>query len=245
MARGQQILPHSGIPAHNFMSISEAVQLAIPTPAVCSNHASLLRRFLYGSLQACSRGIRNMAKSYPSDARVFHFCRYHYQRLSCSTAPPLARLFSTNVALIHFNYSSKTISSRCNHGMSEFMEPCPSSPITAQSEDSFKPQCTGTILLAGHPPDRSKPKFQRLVCAVENCSRYDRDLIITASTLKHYGANGLRLFMATPRTTKSIWPTQLVKIIAAGFFRRKPVLEFRKCFGVILHGSLILHVVGT
>ncbi len=59
--------------------------------------------------------------------------------------------------------------------------------------------------------------------------------MVTASTLKQYGTNEPRFLMTTVGTTEPIQPPQLIKIITAGFFRRKPGLKFKKCFGVILH----------
>ena len=63
------------------------------------------------------------------------------------------------------------------------------------------------------PPDVLNQLPEWLVRAVENCSRDDRDLVVTGSTLKQYGTNGPRFLMTTVRTTEPIRPPQLIKIV--------------------------------
>ena len=238
MAMRQQVNTNLSRIAYLYMGITERRQSTIAFPAIGANHAAWACSLLYCFFQAFSRGIRHTTKSDSSNTSVFNLCSNDHQRFSCGTAPTLARLLSTNVALINFNYSGKMISPWCNHGTSELMEPKPRCAITTQSEDSFKPHRTRTILLTGYPPDRSKPKCQRFMRAVENRPRDNRSLVITASTLKQNGTYGPRPIMTTARTTKPIGPTQLIKIITTVFFCRKPVLKFRKIFGVIRHDCI-------
>jgi hypothetical protein len=235
VARGQQALPHVRVLPYNFMSISKQVQLAIPPPAVCPDHASWVCRFLHSPFKACGRGVHHSAKPYSPDATVADFCRNQNQRFACRTATSLTRPFTTDVGLIHFNCSCKTISPWRNHGSPDFVKPCPRRPITAQSQNAFQPQRAGAILLRGYPPDRSKPKRQRLVRGLENRSRDHGHLVIAAGALVQHGAEGPRFLMTTARTLKAIRPAQLTKIITAGFLRRKPDFELRKRLGVILH----------
>jgi hypothetical protein len=237
VARGQQVVSYGGILPYNFMSISKGVQSAIAPPGVCPNHAPPVYRLLHGSSKARGGGIHDTAKPYSPDASAADFCRNQDQRLACRTTTSLAWPFTTHVGLIHFNCSRKTISPRRNHGTPDFMEPCPRGPITTQSQNAFQPQRARTILLPGYPPDRSKPKGQRLVRGVENCSRNHGYLVIAAGALVQYGAEGPCLFMTTARTLKAIRPAQPIKIITAGFLRRKPDFQFRKRLGAILHDA--------
>ena len=213
VARGQQVVSHGGILAHNFMSISKEVQSAIAPPGVCPNHAPRVYRLLHGSSKARGGGIHDTAKPYSSDASPVNFCRNQHQRLPCRTTTSLARPFTTHVGLIHFNCSCKTISPRCNHGTPDLMEPCPRGPITAQSQNAFQPQRARTLLLPGYPPHRSKPERQRLVRGVENRSRNHGYLVIAAGALVQHDADGPNLSVTTARTLKAIRPAQLIKII--------------------------------
>ena len=238
MAMRQQVNTDLIRIAYHYMGVAERRHSTIAFPAIGANNTARACSLLYSSSQASSRGIRHTLKSYSSNTSVFYFCRNDYQRLSFGTAPTFACLLSTNVALINFNCSSQIITSWGNHSTSELMEPDPCCPITPQSKDSFKPHCTRAILLTGNPPDHSKPKCQWLMRAVENRTRDNGSLVITLSALKQNGTYRPRPFMTTAQTMKTIRPAQLIKIITAVFFCRKPGLEFQKIFGVILHDLL-------
>jgi len=242
VTRGQQTVPHIRAFAHQFMRVSEALQLTVSNPSISSDHRSWVRRFLHGSFQTGGRGVRNTAKPDSSDAIVIHLYRNHYQCLSGGTPSTLAAFFSTDIGLIHLDDSDQPIPSGNDHGAPQCVQPCPRRPITTQSQNTLDSQGTRAIFLSGDPPNRSKPHRQRFVRPMENRSGHHRDLIITLRTLQQHRAYRSCLWMPTSRTTKSFRPAQLTEIIPTGFFRRESRLQFRKRLWISVHRKRILQM---
>ena len=165
----------------------------------------------------------------------FIFYSNYDQDFSFCTSAPFLCFLSANIRFINFNNTSKPISSRLNHGGSHLMQPRPSRLITAQAQDSFQTQCTSAVLLSSDPPDRSKPHRQGFMRILKDCPRYYRRLVATFRALIKHSSNRISFFTSTASATKSIWPSNLTKIITAGSVGRKRGLEFLKILGILQH----------
>ena len=150
-----------------------------------------------------------------------------------------SRLLTSYISFIYFYISRKFISTWRDHGTPEFVKPSPCSFITAQSQNPHKPQGTGPILLTSQPPYNSEPKNQWLMSTMKNSTGNYRYFMVAISTLIKSTINWSSFFTSTTWTLKSIWPTQLIKVITAGLFRIKSCLEFHNSLGVIFHYPLI------
>ena len=118
------------------------------------------------------------------------------------------------------------------------MQPCPCCLITSQSQNPLHTHRTGTILLAGHPPDGAKPQYKWLSRPLKDRSRNDRDLVITRCTSYQLVSRVPAFLVPAARAPETLRPTQFVQILSTGLFRRKSLLQLRKILGVILHTLL-------
>jgi len=171
--------------------------------------------------------------SNPFVSLIFH--GNHDQGFTFSPSTPFARLFSANIRLINFNNTGKPISPRPEHGSPHLVQPQPSRLITAQTKDSLQPQGTRTVLLSGDPPDRSEPHRQGFVGILKDCFYYHRCLAATFRALIQHRPNRISFFTSIARTTKSVWPSNLTKIITAGRVRWKRGFKFLETLRIFQH----------
>ena len=146
-----------------------------------------------------------------------------------------ARFLTAHIGFIHLHPPVKPISAGTNHRSPEFVQPCPGRLVASQAQDLLKTDGTGTILLAGHVPDRSKPHPQWLVGVLKDSSRRYRGLVSTGTTNDPPSRCGPTAVALATWANKSIRPPQLQQILSAGILRAKPVLQFQNSPRIIFH----------
>ena len=236
MSKLQWLVSNTGFFTFYNAFVSRGVQFAVATPPVCSNCASFPDRGFHKGGQAFCGSVGydcHTDASNPFLSFIFH--SNYDQGFSFCPSPPFSCFFSANIRFINFNDTSKPISPRPNHSGSHLVQPRPSRLITAQTQDSFQSQCTSAVLLSCEPPDCSKPHRQRFVRILKDCPRYYRRLVATFRALIKHSSNRISFLTSTARATKSIWPSNLKKVITAGSIRRKRGLEFLKVLGILQH----------
>ena len=236
MSKLQWFVSNKGIFTLYNVLVSRGLQFAIPAPPICANRASFLDRCFDKWGQAFCGGVGHDCHpdaSNPLLGLVFH--GNDDQDFPFSPSAPFSRFFSSNIRLINFNNTGKPISSRPNHGSSHLVQPRPSRLITAQTKDPFQSQGAGAIFLSSDPPNRSEPHRQRFVSTLKDCPCYHRRLVTTFRALIEHRPNRISFLTSTARTTKSVWPSNLTKIITAGRVRWKRGLEFLKVLGIFQH----------
>ena len=236
MSKFQGFVSNIGIFTLYNVLVSRGLQFTIPTPPICANRTSFLYRCFDKWCQAFCGSVghdRHPDASNPLLGLVFH--SNGDQGFPFSPSAPFPRFFPADIRLINFNNTGKSLSSRPNHGGSHLVQPRPSRLITTQTKNSFQSQGTGTGFLSGNPPDRSEPNCQGFVSVLKDCPCYHRRLIATFRALIEQRPNRISSLTPTACTPKSVWPSNLTKIIAAGCVCRKRGLEFLKVLGIFHH----------
>ena len=234
----QWFVSNTGIFALHNPIVSRRVKPVISMPTICSNCATFLDRCFDKWSQTAGGCVGHDRHSDASNSFVCFIFHGHDNQgftLSPSTSPP--GLLPAYIRLINFNNTRKPITSRPHHSRSHFMQPRPSRLVTAHTKDSFQSQGAGTVLLSSYPPDCSEPHRQRFVSILENCSSNYRHLVTTFRALIKYRPNQIGFLTPTAWATKSVWPSNLTKIIATGRICWKHGLEFLEGFGIFCHTS--------
>jgi len=231
----QEIIPHGSILTHDLMKVAELLQTSISIPVVGFHDTAGFNGLCDCRGQALCRGVCHTVQPDSANTLPILLCRNDDQRFSlCSTAS-FPRLPSTDIHLVNLNSAGEPISPWPDHGPAEFMQPCPSGFIAAQSQNPLYSSGTGAVLLAGHPPNGAKPQHQRFSRSFKDGSGNDRGLIITRRTAYQPISRMPSFFMLATRASEAFRPPQHIKIVSAGLFGRKAVLQVQKVLGVILH----------
>jgi len=235
VAGGKQIIAYIGIGPYDSMNVSKKLQSTVSPPSIGANYTLWFYSLLNGVLQTFRRCIWNLLKSDTSDPSSIDLRANHNLGLSPRSSSPFSRFFASNVGLIDFNYARKAVSTRSHHSAAELVQPSPSRPITTQSQNPLKPQCTRPRLLTSNPPNGSKPHHQRLACVLKNCPSKDGRLVTTSRTHDQIPVRGPSFANSAARTNKSFGPSQLCNIITTSLFCVKPCFHFKLSLGVQLH----------
>ena len=91
------------------------------------------------------------------------------------------------------------------------------------------------VLLAGHPPRRTKPRGQRQSAVLKNRSRCNRCLTMAARAFQQGAAQRPELRPMATRTTKTLRPAQSKQILPTGFLTGKASLQFEQIPRIIFH----------
>ena len=210
-------------------------EVVVSAPSVGSNYAARFHGFLNGGVQTCARSVPYSSKSNSSDAFAVHLCRYEHQCLALGSTPAFSRFFSTDVGFIHFHHTRKPISSSSDHGPAQLMQPCPRRLIATKPQYPLKSLRTGTVFLAGHPPDRPKPHRERRARSRKYRPRLDRQLVLAPRTGRQTPLRSPGFRTATAWTHKPIGPAQLKNVTSTGLFCRKVALQLCQGFRVLFH----------
>ena len=119
--------------------------------------------------------------------------------------------------------------------MSQLMKPCPGSSVTTQTQSTLQTQCTNTLFLVGHIPNRSKPQKQWFPRVLKYCSCCYCGLKTTACTVIQFTTRQLSFFSLATRTPKSIGASNLKQILSASIFGCKFLFKLYNCSWVLFH----------
>jgi hypothetical protein len=189
----------------NFMDITILVCSIVASPPVSMDHTSLFYIGCYKIYEAVSRGIWNHLHSNPPDALPILFSSDYHQRFFFGLPATDFFLQAPNVRFIYFNSSRQFLSSWAHHGPPQLVQACPSC-LVADSKNTFEPQRASPVLLCYHPPDSTKPHWQRKVCVLEYCPGDHRGLIATHSTFECFPHFPISSAAAT-RARITVWPS--------------------------------------
>ncbi len=122
-----------------------------------------------------------------------------------------------------------------DHCSPQFVQPSPSCLVPTKTKRSLQSLRASSIFLTRHPPSNPKPQHQWFPGSLKNCPRSNRCFVTARSATKQILAQRPTLLMIAPRTSISIWPAQLVKILAASVFCSKSPLKFVQSSWIIFH----------
>jgi hypothetical protein len=140
----------------------------------------------------------------------------------------IASQTTSNNDFVDFHFIREGLAARTYHCPTQLMKTGPSGLITSQPQDSLKAQGTHAALLAGDPPDRSKPKAQWQMTAMKDGPGSHGDVRSTRSTVEEPALGLPRLSVAALRAPKTFRPAHAGQVITAGLFGTKPMLEFEQ-----------------
>jgi hypothetical protein len=138
---------------------------------------------------------------------------------------------------LHFDHTRQPIAAWSHHGPTQLMQPSPRRFIAAQPQDALQPFRAGSVLLAGYPPDRPKPRHQRRARSRKNGPHLDRHLILAPRAVEQRSFRGPTLRTATAWTDKPLGPAQLKKIVRTCLFGSKFPFKLRQGFRIFFHAS--------
>src|SRR3954447_7659359 len=219
----------------DVVAVTFASHRLVAQPSVGVNDAARLHRNLYKTHQACRRGVPDSAHPNATDTRSIFLSRHYNQCFAFSLAAANTFLQAAEVRLIYFDPSGHAIPVRAHHGASQFMQPRPSRLVTLEPQHPLKAHGARTVLLAGDPPSRPKPKGQGLAGILKDRPSSHRTLVVAIRTLQKNAGFWPALSPATARAAKAVRPTEPKQILPAGRLRRKASLKFHQIPRKILH----------
>lgn len=225
-ARHADVCRIPGVRQNNsLMSITALRQFVVAAPPICQYLGALFGNVTDERHETDAGHVRNPAHSYPSKPLWrMNFNRTNHNLFPFAATPSFtAHVATANIGLIHFNATAELIPTRTQHGVSQFVQPCPCGLITSQPKSVFQSQSTRAVFLAGHKPYRGKPSSQGRPCMLKDGACGYRDLASAMSAVEVTPACRPRLgFLTTLSTFKSIRPAAMRKIAAACRFIGKP-----------------------
>ena len=104
-----------------------------------------------------------------------------------------------------------------------------------QAQHPLQSQGAGSILLAGHPPDRPKPQGKGHPRPLEDRACRCRSLVSAAGTHPAAATGGPIHFAVTSRANEPLGPAQRPQVLTARFFRREPSFQLHLRTRVVFH----------
>src|SRR3989338_1432242 len=238
ISQRQKVFTHISCFTNDLMSIARRGQFVIAIPTICAHFAFWLHALFNCWHQTVSRSILNFMQAYPSRTFASIFNRYNHQSLAFSASAALSRTFTPYVSFINLNGTDQTISARSDHGDPQFMQHRPSCFIPTEPENSLKPKGADAVFLADDLPHSPKPHLQRYPTVLEYRSGSNRNTTFATPAAIPFYARGPKLIMTAVGTFNSIWPSHLIKIFSARFFRCKVFFKFKHRFRIVFHNPV-------
>jgi len=231
----QEIVSHISILTHDLMNVAQMLQPIVSAPVVDPHHAAGFNGLCYCRPQAPGRCVFHTLQPDSPHTLPILLCRNDYQCFSLCPTASFSRFLSTDICLVNLDGAGEPISPWPDHSPGQLMQPCPGGFIATRSENSLHSARTGAVLLAGHPPDGSKPQDQWFSRPFKDGSGNDRGLIITRTTAYQTITRMPSFSVRAARASETIRPPQLIQICSAGLLSRKSLFQLQKVFRVILH----------
>ena len=231
----QQVVSYTVIIPDNLMVITKSFKPSVSAPTIRANNRTRFYTFLNGRSKAACGSIVDFPKTDSSDPLPVLLGHYKYKCFPCSSPTTVDRLFTTDISFINFYSTTDSVSTWAHHCHTQFVQHSPCSPITTKPQRSLKPKSAYPVLLISDVPNRSKPRLQRLLCILKNCSCRYRGLVSAFSTFVQPSISFPSFLTTTSRTNKSFRPSQPEKIFFTSSLRAKSLLEFHKGSRVSFH----------
>lgn len=231
----QKVLAYVRFLPNDAMDIAQSLQLRISSPIVCTYNRTWFNALLDSRFQTLRRRVHHSPETDSSNPGAILLSCNNHQGFTCCSTTTFAGPFSSNIGFIHLYDSRKTVTPWSYHCMTKFVQPRPSRSVAAKAQDPLQPQSAHSLFLIRDVPNCSKPQLQRLSRILEYCSCCYRGLKMTFFAFIESLSNLPRFMIATTRATKSIRPTETIKIVPAGLFGAKPFLKFHQSLRIIFH----------
>ena len=234
----QQILTNVGVLPDDLVGISQALQLAVPTPAIGSHNSAWLDTLLDSSFQTLCRGIDHSAKADSPDAVTVLLGCDNDQCLARCTTATFTWLLSTNVRFIDFYNARETVSPRPYHGVAQFVQPRPRGSVTAQAQGPLQAQRADSVFLVRYVPHCPKPQQQWFACVLEDSTCRYRSLEVTVLAMVQSSLSLPSVLVLATGTAKTIRPSKSKKVVSTRLIGAKSLFKFHQCSRVIFHARL-------
>ena len=118
----------------DLVTVAQLLQTRVARPPICMN----FRSWPYGSLdkrkQTVPADVVESANADPTESSAPLLCRHHHDSLALRL-PAMYTLFGApDVRFIDLDDTVKPIATGANHRETQFVQPCPRSPVTPQSK---------------------------------------------------------------------------------------------------------------
>ena len=240
----QQILTNVGLSPDALVGISQALQVAVPTPAIGSHNSAWLDTLLDSSFQTLCRGIEYSAKADSPDAITILLGCDKYQCLPRCTTATLTWLLSTDVRFIDFYHARETVSPRPYHGVAQFVQPRPRGSVTAQAQGPLQAQRADSVFLVRYVPHCPKPQQQWFACVLEDSACRYRSLEVTVLAMVQSSLSLPSVLVLATGTVKTVRPSKSKKVVSTRLIGTKSLFKFQQCSRVIFHARLY-HMLGS
>src|SRR5512143_725344 len=122
------------------------------------------------------------------------------------------------------------------------MEKGPGRLVTAPAQHQLHSQSAGSVLLAGHLPDRPQPGAQRQAAVLKDRAGRYRGLMTAGTADQSATLRQPSLLPPTAGTAKALWPSQPSQIRPALFLGGEALLQFQERLGVVFNHPALLHL---
>lgn len=168
-----------------LMEIAVLRQFIVTGPSIGQKIKPFLNKTINERDKTRSGDIRN-GHSHSTNPfwRINFYCDSNYF-FPLATVPFFAANNSAaNIYLIDLNSDGKFVTARAQHSVPKFVQTCPNSLVTSQSESSFQPKRASAALLADQKPHSRKSSSQWQPCAVKGSYDTYRDLTSIIPAMK-------------------------------------------------------------
>ena len=235
----QQVFADIVLFPDNLVDTAQCFKSSVTTPTVRTNNGSRFYTFLRSRTQTICSSVVNSLETDSSDPISIFLGYYKNQCFPRSSATTINWLFTTDVSFIDFYSTREPVAIRAHHCCTQFVQPCPSSLVTAKTQNSFESRCADTVFLVDYISDGPKPQPKRLSRILKYGARCYRYLAVAALASIKSPVRRPCFTVTAARAAKTIRPANIKQILPASFFGGKTFLKFNNCFRIIFH-TLIL-----
>jgi hypothetical protein len=148
---------------------------------------------------------------------------------------------SANINFINFNHTGEFFPSIPDRATAKLMKPSPRGIIAAKPEQCLEGHRADAGFPGGEPPQRLKPQLQFLARPMEDCPCGKGMMELTIGTDEKLSAAQPVFGMPASAANKASGPAIPEKIIIAGLFIRKSLVEFHFIFREIFCNNKLFH----
>ena len=237
----KKVLTNMRVLPNHLAMITKFRQGIITTPPIGTNYRSGLNTNLHRHTQSITGSIRNSLQADSPDSVAVLLGSNEDQGLTQSPSATFTWLLAANVRLIDFHRACKSIAGGSYHGMTQFMQPQPSSSIASQPQRPLKPQGADSMFLIRYVPHSPEPNLQWFSRILKDRASGYRSLQAALLAVEQATGRSPSRAGLTSRTQKTLRPPQCYQVLDAGLFACKPTLKLHKGPRIIFHPH-ILHI---
>jgi hypothetical protein len=207
----QEIAPHGTILAHDLMNVDEMLQPMVSFSVVCAHDAGGFNGLCGLQPQAPSRSVCDMWQLDSSNVLLILLCCNDYKCFFLRSTASFSQLLSTDIHLVNLDVAGEPVLPWPDHGPLRLIQPCPSSFIAVQFDNSLHSSRVSAVFLADHPPNGAKPQQKLFSGPFKDRSGNDRGLIVTTNIAYQPISRISPFFVAGARASETVRPTPIIK----------------------------------